>query len=89
MLSQNDCQQLLAPFSRQELDGALHSIHSLKAPSIDGLNKYFYKQVWSIVELDIYDACQNFFDGGMLFKPINCTIIKLIPKIHNARYIHQ
>lgn len=76
--------RLLVPITKQEINDALNNINDSKAPGIDGFNSFFYKKSWNIIKDDIYRAVTEFFEKERLHKPINATIITLIPKTENA-----
>lgn len=52
---------LLQDFTIEEVDKALAAIHSSKAPGFDGWNSYFFKQVWSLIRKDVFQAMMLFF----------------------------
>lgn len=53
---------------------------SLKAPGSDGFPRLFYQSYWDIVGDEVFNAAQNFFNGGVLLKEMNKTNVTLIPK---------
>lgn len=53
-LSHEECFFLTAPFSHEEIDDAVASCDSQKAPGPDGYNFSFIKNAWSIMKTDIY-----------------------------------
>ncbi|XP_056691739.1 uncharacterized protein [Spinacia oleracea] len=75
---------LIIPISDLEIDTAIKGINVNKAPGLDGFNSLFFHKTWSIVKADIYNEIREFFDTGVLLKPINNTAVTLIPKIQNA-----
>ncbi|XP_056698440.1 uncharacterized protein [Spinacia oleracea] len=83
-LSVDDAESLFVPVSDLEIDTAIKGINVNKAPGLDGFNSFFFHKTWSIVKADIYNAVREFFDTGVLPKPINNTVVTLIPKIQNA-----
>lgn len=80
---------LSSSFTNNEDDTALQKIHRLKAPCMASLNSVFYKQSWSIMKHEIYEACWKFFIHRRMFGAIRCTSITLIPKVLNASYVSQ
>lgn len=88
-MSHEDCVALVSPISEHEIDKALNSIHSSKAPGIDGFNSLSYNKVWSIEKYDIYKAAQMFFHDCKMFKGINSTTVTLIPNVPNPSYVKQ
>lgn len=59
----------------------LKNIDDLKAPGCDGLNTPFFKKSWSILGENITNGVLIFFETTNIFLPINCTLVKLIPKV--------
>lgn len=59
----------------------LFAIDDNKARGIDGFDSHFFKKAWQFIKNDIYDA--QFFDSGILMTDINCTLVTLVPKVHN------
>lgn len=60
-----------------------------KAPGNDGFNAFFFKQVWSIIKDDVCGDMTMIFDRPCMRKPLNCTIITLIPKVENPTRANQ
>ena len=59
-------------------------IGSDKAPGLDGFNSYFFKKSWDFIKNDVCTFIHEFFNTSRMHTPLNCTVITLIPKIHNA-----
>ncbi|XP_056698434.1 uncharacterized protein [Spinacia oleracea] len=70
-LSAADADSLIIPISDLEIDTAIKGINVNKAPGLDGFNSLFFHKTWNIVKADIYNAIRDFFDTGVLLKPIN------------------
>lgn len=66
-----------------EIYEGLKSIGNDKAPGIDGHNAYFFKNTWQIVKKYNIVAVKRFFSTGTLYKPIHCTLVSLVPKVHS------
>ncbi|XP_021773606.1 uncharacterized protein LOC110737576 [Chenopodium quinoa] len=77
---------LTSPVTVDEIDLALKGIDSSKAPGIDGLNSFFFKETWNIVKADVYARVLEFFRTGKMLKMWNCTTITLVPKVQNPSY---
>ena len=73
-----DC--LSAPFTKAEIDVVVKEMLADKAPGPDGFNGHFLKTCWHIVKKDIYQLCQDFFDGKLNLESVNTGYITLIPK---------
>ena len=58
--------ELMAPFTREEVKAALFSIGDLKAPGPDGLHAIFFKRFWNMLGEDLEkEVLQLFRKGGM------------------------
>ena len=60
-----------------------------KAPSLDGYNALFFKHTWKIIKKDVIEAVKSFFTTGKLFKPFNCTLVSLIPKVQSPKTVKE
>ena len=89
VLSRQQRIQLCTDVTEQEIYEALQSIGSDKAPGIDGYNALFFKHTWKIVKKDVITAVTQFFTTGKLFKPFNCTLVSLIPKVQSPKTVKE
>ena len=71
---------LTSPFTKSEINDAVSSCASDKAPGPDGFNFRFIKSVWDIIKRDVYDIIQNFWSSSQLPQGSNIAFITLIPK---------
>ena len=85
-VTQEQASQLILPFSCEEIDSAVASCDSDKAPGPDGFNFKFIKSAWDIVKHDIYEIIHNFWDSSQLPQGCNVAYIALIPKIENPTH---
>jgi hypothetical protein len=69
----------VAPILQQEIDLIVQMIRTDKAPGPDGFNGLFFKKCWDIIKTDIYQLCQNFFEGNINLECLNECFIKLVP----------
>jgi hypothetical protein len=81
VVSADQANALMVPFSREEVKSALFSIPGIKAPGPDGYNSTFFKKSWAVIGEDVIEAILQFFENGKLLKQVNCTTLTLIPKI--------
>ncbi|XP_057248270.1 uncharacterized protein LOC130590237 [Beta vulgaris subsp. vulgaris] len=70
-LSQNQANNLTAPFTKKEVDMAVASCASDKAPGPDGYNFRFVKNAWEIIKADIYNIVNDFWATSRL--PTGCN----------------
>jgi len=54
---------LCAPYTREELDTALHQMHPHKAPGLDGMNPLFCQKFWNVISNDVSTAVLAILDG--------------------------
>ncbi|KAL0367498.1 UNVERIFIED_CONTAM: hypothetical protein Sradi_3639900 [Sesamum radiatum] len=76
-------EELLKPFTSEEVLHALKQMHPLKSPDPDCMSPIFYHKYWSIVGLDVCSFILDFLNGGPLNPLVNFTHIVLIPKCPN------
>ena len=86
--SSNHVDILNSRVTHEEIKNALFSIDDSKAPGPDGFSSLFFKRAWSIVGNEVCDAVADFFSNGCILHEINCTIIALVPKVHNPSSMH-
>lgn len=60
-----------------------------KPPGVDEYNVIFYKKAWSIINNEVIETINQFFETRRLYKAINCTSIILIPKAYNSATIKE
>jgi len=87
VLTEEQNQHLIETISAEEIEVALASCASTKAPGYDGFNFKCIKHVWPIIGEDFTRCVLNFFNSGQLTESINMTWVTLIPKKKDARDI--
>ena len=58
-----------------------------KAPGFDGYNFKFIREMWEVIEEEVYDFVLDFFQSRTSTKNINITWVTLIPKVVNPTAI--
>lgn len=74
-------EQLLQPFTEEEVFRALSQMQPLKSPGLDGFSACFYQKFWTTVGKEVCHAVLGFLNIGVLNIELNSTYIALIPKI--------
>ena len=73
-------EELIRPFTGEEVTKALHQIHPTKALGPDGMSAIFFHKYWSIVGTDITNMVLNVINHNLPMAAINKTNMALIPK---------
>jgi hypothetical protein len=81
-------EDLLRPFSQDEVKHAVFQMHPSKSPGPDGMTALFFQKFWHIVGDDVSTAVLDFLNSGNMLGSINFTHIVLIPKVKASR-IHN
>lgn len=84
-LSQAQAAALIEPFSNDEIDNAVSSCDSDKAPGPDGFNFRFVKEAWATIKQDVYAIVREFHTTAQLPRGCNTAFIALIPKIDSPK----
>ncbi|RVW78939.1 putative ribonuclease H protein [Vitis vinifera] len=71
---------LEAPFSEEEVFGALSDLNGDKAPGPDGFTMAFCQFNWSFLKEEVMGFFKDFHDQGKFVKNINAFFLVLIPK---------
>ncbi|PKA58228.1 Putative ribonuclease H protein [Apostasia shenzhenica] len=68
----------------EEIQSAVSSLASNRAPGIDGLTGSFFKRYWSTISSDVVTAILYAFEKGQLPQSWKDTAVTLVPKIPHA-----
>ncbi|KAL0411141.1 UNVERIFIED_CONTAM: putative mitochondrial protein [Sesamum latifolium] len=81
--------ELLQPFSEEEVTNALFHMAPLKSPGPDGMPSIFFHKHWYILKNDIIKCTLSILNNLEMMHDINHTSIVLIPKCNNAENLSQ
>jgi hypothetical protein len=79
-LSSEGVSELAKSVTKEEVDIALMSMGSYKAPGKDGFHALFFKTYWDIVGDDVCRLVYSAFENGSFNQDIVETLVVLIPK---------
>lgn len=68
---------------------AIFILSSFKSPGPDGFHPIFYQMCWDKVGELVCSLILNSFQGNLMPKNLNNTLICLIPKVYNPESIKQ
>jgi len=73
-------EDLIVPFTTEEVDKIVKCMPNDKSPGPDGFNGLFMKKCWQYIKGDFYRLCSDFYQGNVNLQCINTSYITLIPK---------
>lgn len=82
-------QELMKPFTEQEVEQALFQMAPSKAPGVDGFNADFFQAHWPLVKESVVMAVLGFLNGGDMPEGVNKTLLVLIPKVAHPQELSQ
>jgi hypothetical protein len=88
-VSDKENEQLVKPFSEEEIRHAVFQMEHNKAPGLDGFPAKFYQTCWNFVKEDLMALFIEFHDGLLPLYRLNFGMIILIPKCREATIIQQ
>ncbi|PNX59593.1 cysteine-rich receptor-like protein kinase, partial [Trifolium pratense] len=80
VLSADDNELLMQPFSEEEVRDVVWSCDGNKSPGPDGFNFNFLKKCWSTLKFDVMEFLYEFHHNAVLPKAITASFLALIPK---------
>lgn len=87
LLVQHNLDDLVLPFTVEELDEIAKELPNDKAPGSDGFNGHFFKKCWPLVKYDIYRLCHDFYNDRADLKCLNYSYMTLVPKKENPEKV--
>ncbi|KAL0327086.1 UNVERIFIED_CONTAM: hypothetical protein Sangu_1786600 [Sesamum angustifolium] len=82
-------EELLLPYTEEEVSKALFQMASFKSPGPDGMPPIFFKSFWHIVHDDVTACVLKFLNSFHLPPRMNDTYIVLIPKCKHPELLSQ
>jgi hypothetical protein len=82
-------EELLKPFSSEEVDWALKQMGAFKALGPDGLPASFFQNHWELLGREVSCMVLDILNTGMMPPVLNLTYIALIPKVKNAMSVTE
>ncbi|KAH9784956.1 reverse transcriptase domain-containing protein [Citrus sinensis] len=79
--------QLIQPFTKEEIVDALMQMCPTKAPGPDGLPATFYQKHWNPVSTGVVNTCLHILNEQGTITPLNHTHIALVPKVKQPRKV--
>jgi hypothetical protein len=76
-------EDLVSPFSTEEIDLIVKSLPNDKSRGLDSFNTDLMKKCWPIISNDFYEMCQSFYSHTLCLQSINGSYVTLVPKIDN------
>ena len=73
--------------STEEVKNAVWACGVDKAPSFDGFNFKFIREMWDTIKEDIFESVMGFFVDGQSLRHLNVTWVSLCPKVDNSTSI--
>ena len=87
VLSPDQQQKMIAPFSEDEVKVAIRGLNSEGAPGPDGIPVFFYLECWDVVGAEVMTTIEDFRVGHGNMDRLNKAYIILQPKLEGAELI--
>lgn len=80
-VSNDDNEVLIARFGEEEIKEAIWECGSSKSQGPNGYNFGFIKEFWSLLNEDVTNFLNDFYESDSFVRGANASFIYLIPKI--------
>jgi hypothetical protein len=87
LLSEEDRQSLIRPFSLEEIKETIDELKHDKAARPNGFPAEFYQKFWDYIKDDLKEMLDKFHSGQLDIEILNHGVISLIPKVPDADVI--
>ena len=88
-ISQEEADELVKPFSMEEIKKAVFQMEHNKSPGPDGFTAEFDQHFWELVKIDLHAMLNDFHDGNLNIARLKYGIITLVPKYKDAKQIQK
>jgi hypothetical protein len=82
-------EELVKPFTADEVEKALFMMGANKALGPDGFTAGFYQHHWNLLGPRVTEAVLHFLHGGDMPTEVNRTTLVLIPKVKNPQEMKE
>ena len=82
-------QQLIVPFSEEEVKLAIRGLNGEGAPGPDGIPIFFYNDCWDTIGPEVMATLEDFWVGRCNLDRLNRAYIVLIPKVPGAEHVRD
>ncbi|GJZ21486.1 putative RNA-directed DNA polymerase, eukaryota, reverse transcriptase zinc-binding domain protein [Tanacetum coccineum] len=86
-ISVEQCEFLERDVSNEEIKKAVWDSGGDRAPGPDGFTFMFFKTFWEVIQNDVVQFVQEFFQSACFPKGCNSSFIALIPKVEDAKLV--
>jgi hypothetical protein len=89
LVTQEQNEALLRPFTIEEVDQALQDTPKCKAPGPDGFTSDFFHYCWPMIRTEVWEILEDSRITGEVLRAFNATFLALIPKEGQANRSKQ
>jgi exonuclease III len=80
LVTKEQNEALLRPFTIEEVDQALQDTPKCKAPGPDGFTSDFFHYCWPMIRTEVWEILEDSRTTGEVLRAFNATFLALIPK---------
>jgi exonuclease III len=80
LVTREQNEALLRPFTIEEVDQALQDTPKCKAPGPDGFTSDFFHYCWQMIRTEVWEILEDSRITGEVLRAFNATFLALIPK---------
>jgi hypothetical protein len=88
-LSEVENEELLLPFSLEEIEEVVSECDGNKSPGPDGFNFNFFKAFWNLLKNEVRILFDQFYGNASLSKSFSSYCVALIPKVKSPLALNE